>query len=312
MKALRRTIGAFSSLALRRLAGKEGIAVSVLIATRNRATYLDLTLAALERQALPGGLWEVLVADDASQDDTADLLERYAASSRMGLRRIRLDRPAGAGAARNAAAAMARGTIVVLLGEDCLTRPDFLGRHVGAQMRAGGVVLGDASGRVVTHLFGAPDATTEVCEPQRVVSPEEMADPSFLERLSWRTGPAGAGLSARRGGGRVQIEHPWALMSARNASLRRQHLVEVGLWDARITTPDVLDADLARRLFVGGCGFSLEPAAAVYRQDAPETPRDPQRVARDAVHVFSRDRAMGEVGRRLVLAGWPEGTGTRG
>lgn len=47
-----------------------GTVVSVLILTRNRSSYLSLTIAALERQTLDRNHWEVIVLDNASHDDT--------------------------------------------------------------------------------------------------------------------------------------------------------------------------------------------------------------------------------------------------
>ena len=68
-----------------------GIAASVVIPTRNRSTYLDLVLASLEQQLLPRRCWEVVIVDNASQDDTPAVLDRrdrrghgHAADGRLG------------------------------------------------------------------------------------------------------------------------------------------------------------------------------------------------------------------------------------
>src|SRR5579871_15058 len=62
---------------LRAISQETGVAFSVLIATRNRASYLDLCLYSLGLERLPTRFWEVLVLDNASQDSTSDVLDKY-------------------------------------------------------------------------------------------------------------------------------------------------------------------------------------------------------------------------------------------
>src|SRR4051794_22115216 len=54
-----------------------GLAASIILVTENRSTYLNLSLAALARQLLPYDLWEVIIADNASQDNITTVLDRY-------------------------------------------------------------------------------------------------------------------------------------------------------------------------------------------------------------------------------------------
>lgn len=88
--------------------------VTVYIATRNRVELLSRALASVWQQQCRE--MEVLVVDDASEDDTPELLQRWAAQGR--LRWLRNDQRRGACAARNQALREARGRYVTGLDDD--------------------------------------------------------------------------------------------------------------------------------------------------------------------------------------------------
>jgi glycosyltransferase involved in cell wall biosynthesis len=96
-------------------------AISVVIPTRNGATWLKTTLNSVWAQSLRP--LEVIVVDDGSTDATAQLLEPLASE-----RRIRLLTTAAGGTARarNAGLAAARGSVIALLDHDDLWPPDKL------------------------------------------------------------------------------------------------------------------------------------------------------------------------------------------
>jgi GT2 family glycosyltransferase len=86
--------------------------VSVVLATRDRADLLRTAIASMLKQSYTE--WELIVVDDGSTDRTPAVVESF------GDRRIRLRGQAGAGAyaARNAGASIARGRYVAYLDSD--------------------------------------------------------------------------------------------------------------------------------------------------------------------------------------------------
>ncbi|NKE45433.1 glycosyltransferase [Roseomonas frigidaquae] len=93
--------------------------VSVIIPTYNRAHLLPETLDAVLAQTSPA--LEVIVVDDGSTDDTAEVVARYA--PRVTYMRI----PNGGElAARNSALAVARGDLVAFCDSDDIWQPDFI------------------------------------------------------------------------------------------------------------------------------------------------------------------------------------------
>ena len=102
--------------------------ISLVVTTYNRPDALRAVLDGLGAQSDRD--FEVRVADDGSRDDTRAVIAAYAASAPVPLEHLwQEDRGFRAGAARNRAAAGARGEYLVFIDGDCIPRPDFIARH---------------------------------------------------------------------------------------------------------------------------------------------------------------------------------------
>jgi GT2 family glycosyltransferase len=104
--------------------------VSVVIAVRNGMPWLEEQLCAIAAQKLSAE-WEVVVADNGSQDSTRVCVEQWAER----VPRIRLVEAAlhrGPGAARNAGVKSAEGSRLVFCDADDVVQPDWLARMVAA------------------------------------------------------------------------------------------------------------------------------------------------------------------------------------
>ena len=102
----------------------QDLSVSVVIPNRNGAATLGLCLEAALACRYPD--FEVLVVDDASCDNSLEVIRKFPC------RLIRLARHGGAARARNAGAAHARGAILFFTDADCLLPPDALARAAEA------------------------------------------------------------------------------------------------------------------------------------------------------------------------------------
>lgn len=98
--------------------------VTVAIPTYNRAKYLRQTLAGIAAQRFPRDHVEVLVIDNNSTDDTAEVVAAFA-DAWPAPRRI-VETRQGLDFARNRAVAEARGEIIVFGDDDILVEPDWL------------------------------------------------------------------------------------------------------------------------------------------------------------------------------------------
>lgn len=120
--------------------------VSVVIATRNRARYLDVSLRSLAGQDLAEP-FEVIVCDDGSRDGTDEVARR------AGVRYLSSERPIGTNAKRNAGIAVAAADLIALVDDDIWAPPDWLralvegaARHPGA-LAFGGPIRARFEGR---------------------------------------------------------------------------------------------------------------------------------------------------------------------
>ncbi len=120
----------------------DGIDVSVLVTTYRRPRHLELVLASLARQECDGIPFEVVVSDDGSDDDTADVVARFASTAAFPVRfttrphdGFRLAR------VRNDAARRASGRYLMFLDGDCVVPPHHIAAHV-ARRRLGTALLG--------------------------------------------------------------------------------------------------------------------------------------------------------------------------
>ena len=151
--------------------------VSILIPTYNAARYLETCLRALD-ETLPRGYdVEIIVVDDASSDQTADVVSRWAARGGR-VRGVRNEANAGFIGSCNAGAEEARGDLLVFLNNDTLPLSGWLPPLVrtlveqpgagavggkllypdGRLQEAGGVIFSDGSGANFGKSTGDPEA----------------------------------------------------------------------------------------------------------------------------------------------------------
>jgi glycosyltransferase involved in cell wall biosynthesis len=136
--------------------------VSAVVPTRNRSRLLPMTLRSVLRQS--DVRLEIVVVDDASTDETRDVV---AAFGDPRIRLIRNATPMGPNAARNRGAKEARGEWLAFVDDDDLWAPTKLARQVGVATEDGyawvyaGAVNVDDHLRII-HGAPAPDPAAVV------------------------------------------------------------------------------------------------------------------------------------------------------
>ena len=104
--------------------GEQKPIVSVVMATFNRANLLPFSTASVRWQSFTD--WELIIVDDGSTDDTAEVVRKLAAAEPR-IRYVARAKPAGEqSAANNAGFDAARGRIIAYLNHDDLWFPDHL------------------------------------------------------------------------------------------------------------------------------------------------------------------------------------------
>jgi GT2 family glycosyltransferase len=101
--------------------------ISVIICTYNRAPLLHRALKSLSRQTLPPEQFEVMVVDDGSTDNTAEVCELMR-HEMTNLQYIFTGGNTGIGSAANVGVQSAKGDYLMFTDDDCVAREDWAER----------------------------------------------------------------------------------------------------------------------------------------------------------------------------------------
>ncbi len=198
-------------------------ALSVLIPTHNRSDALALTLAGLAAQECSFA-WEVVVVNNCCSDDTDQVVAE--AQLPVPLRLVH-EPVAGAGRARNAAAAAARGEFILFLDNDILVQPGFVQGHFEALRRNAGCWI-------VGQLVNLPE--------------QEKTPFGRFRRTLFNYDPPDAPPREARG------------LTAQNVSMPRTDFERFGGFDESYGIASVEDLDLAMRAWQQGIRILYVPA----------------------------------------------------
>lgn len=213
--------------------------VSVIIPTRNRARSLRRLLEALDRQACAPDSFEVIVAANDCADDTVAMVR--ACTTLHQLRLVEILEP-GTARARNRAAAIARGTVLLFLDDDSDPLPGLVEAHARAHEPAQNLV---ALGR----MLGPPGAAADL----------------FAERLR--------DLELRRAARRAEAGEQlnWVHVNGSNVSMSKSLFEQIGGYNDLIVTYGSEDYELGYRAQRAGASFVFLPDANAYNYRAENT-----------------------------------------
>lgn len=138
----RRTVPGNECLPVGGPVGDTKLRVSVVVTVRNEGSRLAALLDALDRQTLAKDRYELIVVDDASEDNTLSLARGYA-----GARVISAPRPIGLPSGRNVGIRASLADVIAFTDGDCQPDPEWLERGVArfedpdVGILAGGILM---------------------------------------------------------------------------------------------------------------------------------------------------------------------------
>ena len=260
---------------------EHSIAVSVIIATHNRASRLRETLEALRAQQTPAGLgWEILVVDNGSADATLEVF-RTMAMQAPGRLRYAFEPRLGKSRALNAGIAAARGSVIALTDDDVSPAVDWVATAATVLDTWG---VDGAGGRILPRWEAEP--------PSWVLGSERLL--SYLAIMEFDK-PVMLPVSE---GSSPQV---WGA----NMVYRRSALQTLGGFDTRLGPVGGRrycheDVDIVQRMLQSGRAMAYDPALTVFHR----VPRARLR------HAYFR-RVMWDMGEGESLAAADPPSGPR-
>ena len=209
--------------------------VSIIVPTHNRSASVRSVLDALCRQTYPLQLIEVIVVADGCTDDTARVLEEYAAPFKL---RVIVQSQKGAAAARNNGAAIAAGETLIFVDDDVLAAPEFVTAHLSAHFNDNYTVA-------IGYL------------PVRLNSPADLL--AITVRAWWED----RFLAMRRPYHRFEFTD----LFSGNFSMKSACFRDIGGFDPSL--PRREDYELGARLLKAGAYFRFVPQAVGYHCETP-------------------------------------------
>ena len=143
------------------------VEVSVIIPTLNRSRLLREVLESLFAQTLEKIRYEIIVVDNASTDDTPQMIAALQKDAPVSLRYHRLEKDSGPAKARNLGARLASGRVLAFTDSDC--------RADSGWLAAGIAVLSDDIAFVGGQVLHKPEQRVRffsaICQPTTAENP---------------------------------------------------------------------------------------------------------------------------------------------
>jgi len=280
------------------------IEVSIIIPSYNRHPYNLLTLQALENQAFDLSKMEVILIDDASNDNTTQLKDYR---PKYPFRYVRNKKNLGLSRTRNVGLARARGSIIILLDAEMLVEPDYVKKHYRHhQKRESVVVIGKNKNKAYSYLFPGFNATqlNEICslaenssavrnrmekrlkqnlqdinlaeylkklkKPVQLLDEKDVKSSSRLRTFSVPE-PYSYNLLEQLEGRYENSRLTWLACFGSNLSFKKKVIDKIGGYDETFQGWGLEDTEFAYRLYRSGAQFVVDPTLSRYHQEHPIT-----------------------------------------
>ncbi len=158
--------------------------VSVIIPVYNAAGFIDRAIRSVQQQTHQN--FEIILADDASTDNTLEVLHRLSAEDPR-LHVIALEKNGGPSTARNAAIDTSTGEWIAILDSDDAWQPKRLEKLLSAAEATGADMIADNL-LLYDHMADAIAARTDYCTAPMDVSFEQYVSKDIPGENLWPIG----------------------------------------------------------------------------------------------------------------------------
>ena len=258
---------------------------SVIIPSYNSKERLNYNLISLNNQDCDFNIFEVIVVDNGSTDNTIEMLENFKAE--FAFKFVRLEKNRGIARGRNEGIRRATGDILIFHDSDMIANRDFITRHLENHEEKNIVVCGVPWKRIFTFYYKELDLSIEkylrktlqneyensnMIDKYPLIDVESIIDGSYINKSFDLDTEFILGLKQILKNHNEELKDyhlPWRFFLTNNASVERNKVIEVGMFDENIVGYGFEDYDLGIRLYKSGCKFIFDKDILSVHQEHP-------------------------------------------
>lgn len=261
---------------------------SIVILAYNQQEIIEACLTSLSRQYLQeGDGFEVILVDNGSTDGTGEMIHQLAVNYPLTYKYIPETAESSRAASRNQGIVSASGDIVIFLDGDQIPGPGFVAEHLRVHKFAEDkLVIGFR--RYLEQGAIAGGRGKALFEAGSLPPFEEDERFWLMERFSENAG---------------SLRTAWHLFFSCNISVRRERLIEAGMFNDGFVGWGLEDSELGYRLEQGGGSFIFNKNALAYHVHHPSEFNEARYAGwlANLQHFFSRHPSF-EVEAQKILA----------
>lgn len=243
---------------------------SLIIPSYNACERLYYNLVSLNMQSCDRHLFEVIVVDDGSKDNTKQMLANLNANYK--LKKIVLKENKGRANARNTAINEAKGDILIFHDSDMIAEKDYVTKHIKAHSEGGTVVSGMNWNKVYTYYYkdftavekqklenqlkiiGLDKRNTNLWPilDESDIKSGKCFEYAFMQSKYQNTEDT---IINSYGSNLEGYFFPWIIFVTNNCSAFRNDVIKAGCFDTAFLTWGCEDLDLGYRLYKNNCCF---------------------------------------------------------
>ncbi len=251
----------------------EGIKLSIVICTYNRASFLDGLFASIVAQSLDRSLFEVVIVENNCTDDTETICREFIATHpEMNIKYCKEEQQ-GLSFARNRGIEESRGEYLTFADDDALLTPDFSEKvcnYLDSHPETG-----EVGGPILLHYMGSIP-TWENPYMNSLLGYFKPSESGYRMKRKNRRYPRGSNMTFRR--------EIFEKCGNFNTSLGRVGRILVG----------GEEKDIAYRIFDTGCAIEYTPEIIVYHL-VPEERTTLEFIKRQAIGTGESERVRSQL-----------------
>ncbi|MDU4752202.1 MAG: glycosyltransferase family 2 protein, partial [Clostridium butyricum] len=256
---------------------------SIIIPSYNSKERLYYNLLSLNNQDCNFEIFEVIVVDNGSNDDTLQMLKKFKAKYNLKFKRI--EKNSGIAHGRNEAIKMAEGDILIFHDSDMIAPKDFVTKHLNDHKEQNIVVCGISWKRIITFYYEELEKSGTNYElldylsedfkkinKYPTIKKQSIIDGSYMNYSFDLDSDFTRVLKGILNDYRDNLDDymlPWRLFITNNASVERKKVLDVGMFDEAIVGYGFEDYDLGIRLYKSGSKFIYDEDILSVHQEHP-------------------------------------------